>query len=118
MKTVKRGEVHLVKPDPAAVGKEQQKQRPYGVVSNDVLNATAGLVVVCPITDAEGKKPDVIHILAKQREGGLVKESIILCEQMKAVDVERLIEKFGNLEAETMRKIDAGLRLVLNLQRS
>lgn len=114
MITFKRGEVHEVKPDPS-IGKEIQKTRPCVIVSADVLNLHSGLAVVCPVTDAGDKKPDIIHILAQEGEGGLTKDSIVLCEQVKAVDQDRLLEKLGNLEAETMRKIDAGLKTVLSL---
>jgi mRNA interferase MazF len=114
MSTFKRGEVHDEKPDPS-IGKEIQKTRPCVIVSADTVNVNSGLAVVCPLTDATGKKPDIIHILAQKGEGGLTKDSIVLCEQVKAVDQERLLEKLGNLEAETMRKIDAGLKTVLNL---
>jgi mRNA interferase MazF len=74
--------------------------------------------VVCPITDAAGKTPDVIHVAVTEKEGGLEKDSIVLCDQVKAVDQIRLVEKKGNLDAATMKKIDTGLRLLLNLHKS
>ena len=117
MSNFKRGEVHLVKLDPS-VGKEIQKIRPCIIVSNDVANAKSDLVVVCPITGAAGKTPDVIHLAVTEKEGGLEKASIVLCDQVKAVDQVRLVEKKGNLDAGTMKKIDIGLRLLLNLHKS
>ncbi|MGB2870087.1 MAG: type II toxin-antitoxin system PemK/MazF family toxin [Bacteroidota bacterium] len=114
MNTIQRGEVYEVKPDPS-VGKEIQKSRPCVVVSSNVLNIESNLAVVCPATDAAGKTADVIHVLAKSGDGGLTKDSIILCDQVKAVDQLRLTGKLGNLPAETMKKIDRGLRAVLNL---
>jgi mRNA interferase MazF len=117
MSNFKRGEVHLVKPDPS-IGKKIQKTRPCVIVSNDVANSKSDLVVVCPITDAAGKTPDVIHVAVKEKEGGLEKDSIVLCDQVKAVDQIRLVEKKGNLDADTMKKIDIGLRLLLNLHKN
>jgi len=59
--------------------------------------------------------PDIIHILVPKGEGGASKESIVLCDQVKAVDQDRLIEKRGNLKPDTLHKIDRGLRTVLEL---
>jgi mRNA interferase MazF len=115
MSKIQRGEVYDVMPDPS-VGKEIQKKRPCVVVSSNTLNALSGLAVVCPITDGAGKKSDIIHIALPRGEGGATKDSIVLCDQVKSVDEERLVAKRGNLNAETMHKIDQGLREVLSLQ--
>jgi mRNA interferase MazF len=114
MISVRRGEVYDVMPAPS-VGKEIQKKRPCAVVSSNTVNEHAGLVVVCPITEGLGLPADLIHIAVGRGEGGTTKDSIVLCEQIKAVDQERLTEKRGNLKGETMQKIDKGLRAVLNL---
>jgi len=114
MTGVRRGEVYDVKPDPS-IGKEIQKTRPCVVVSADIFNQYAGLVVVCPLTEGMYLSPDVIHIAVNKGQGGTTKDSIVLCDQVKAVDQEQLMEKRGNVNAETMQKIDKGLRSVLNL---
>ncbi len=114
MNSVQRGEVYIVKPDPS-IGKEIQKKRMCVIVSSNILNATAGLAIVCPITEGMGKQADLIHIAILKGEGGSTKDCIVLCEQVKAVDEERLIEKRGNLSAGIMHKIDNGLRQVLSL---
>lgn len=114
MSSIQRGEVYTVMPDPS-VGKEIEKKRPCVIVSANMVNAFAGLSVVCPITEGVGKESDIIHIAIKKGEGGATKDSIVLCEQVKAVDEDRLIEKRGNLKAEIMHKIDNGLRQVLSL---
>ncbi|MGA9405832.1 MAG: type II toxin-antitoxin system PemK/MazF family toxin [Bacteroidota bacterium] len=114
MSGIQRGEVYDVMPDPS-VGKEIQKKRPCVVVSSNTVNEFSGLTIVCPITDGVGKKADVIHILIRKGEGGTTKDSIVLCEQVKAVDEGRLVEKRGNLNASIMHKIDVGLRTALSL---
>lgn len=114
MSNIQRGEVYDVMPDPS-IGKEIQKKRPCVVVSSNIVNANSGLTVVCPITEGIGKEADIIHIAIRKGEGGSTKDCIVLCEQVKAVDEDRLVEKRGNLGAETMHKIDNGLRQVLSL---
>ena len=114
MNTVHRGELYDVKPDPS-VGKEIQKTRPCVIVSADVFNEYSGLAVVCPLTEGMHLSADLIHIAVNKGQGGTTKDSIVLCDQVKAVDQERLMAKRGNFDAVTMQKIDRGLRSVLNL---
>jgi mRNA interferase MazF len=114
MGTIKRGEVYCVKPDPS-VGKEILKNRPCVVVSSDIVNDNAGIIVVCPITEGIHLEENIIHIAVAKGEGGTTKDSIVLCEQIKAVDDGRLMEKKGNLLSGTMQKIDKGLREILLL---
>ena len=115
MSAIQRGEVYRVVPDPS-VGKEIQKTRPCVVVSSNIMNAASNLAIVCPITEGMGLKFDVIHIEIKNGEGGATKECVALCDQVKAVDQGRLMEKLGNLKADTMQRIDKGLKEVMNLR--
>lgn len=112
--SVQRGEVYEVHPDPS-VGKEIQKKRPCIVVSDNVFNASSPLAVVVPLTDAAGKSPDVLHVGVLRKEGGLSKDSIALCDQLKAVDQTRIDQKLGNISADTMAKITLGIKRVLSL---
>jgi mRNA interferase MazF len=114
MSTVRRGELYDVRPDPS-VGKEIQKTRPCVIVSADVFNQRSGLAVVCPLTEGIHLSADLIHIAVNKGQGGTTKDSIVLCDQVKAVDQERLMAKRGNIDAATMEKIDKGLRSVLSL---
>lgn len=108
-----RGEVYSVDLNPT-VGGEIQKHRPAVVVSSNPFNAAASIVVICPITDATGKTSP-IHIAVLRGEGGLQKDSVVHCGQLRAVDASRFDNKLGNLPAEKMREIDKGLKLVLSL---
>jgi mRNA interferase MazF len=106
-----KGEVHLVDLEPTRGG-EMQKTRPAVIVSNNVINGVGAMVVVCPITDSTGKKSP-IHILVPEKEGGLTKESVVHCAQIRAVDRLRLYEKLGHLSADTMRQVETGIKYVL-----
>ena len=117
MNEVQRGEVYMVKPDPSNVGKEILKQRPCVVVSSSIVNINAGIVVVCPITEGVGVSASMIHVPLEKGEGGMKKDSIILCEQIKAVDDERILEKTGNIRAEIMQQVDSALIAILNLHK-
>ncbi|MFH0992708.1 MAG: type II toxin-antitoxin system PemK/MazF family toxin [bacterium] len=106
-----KGEVHLVDLNPT-VGGEIKKIRPAVIVSNNVINASYPVVVVCPITDSTGKKSP-IHILLSEKEGGLKKESVVHCGQIRTLDKNRLLEKLGNISAEKMCEIETGIKYVL-----
>ena len=112
--SMKRGAVYLVRPAPA-IGHEQQKTRPCVIVSADPVNDNSPLVVVCPITEGVKLTATILHIPLAKGEGGTTKDSIILCNQVKAVDKVRLMERMGSLKPETMAAIDRGLRALLSL---
>ncbi len=112
--SMKRGEVYQVRPDPA-IGHEQQKTRPCVIVSADPVNDNSPLVVVCPITEGVKLTATILHIPIAKGEGGTTKDSIVLCNQVKAVDKVRLMERMGTLTLETMSKLDSGLRALLSL---
>ena len=111
---IQRGEVYEVYPDPSD-GKEIQKKRSCIIVSSNILNSSSPLATVVPLTDSVGKSPDILHVYVSMKEGGLTKDSIALCNQVKAVDQTRIDTKLGNLQKTTMEKIDKGLRQVLAL---
>jgi mRNA interferase MazF len=100
--SIQRGEVYEVYPD-LSVGQEIEKKRPCVIVSSNIINNSSPLAVVVPYVDVPRK------------EGGLSKDSLALCDQVKALDQMRIDQKLGNLQADTMSKIDKGLRQVLSL---
>ncbi|QEO10489.1 type II toxin-antitoxin system PemK/MazF family toxin [Protaetiibacter larvae] len=115
---VRRGAVVLVLLDPA-VGSEQGKTRPAVVVSTDAANAAAlfhqrGVVTVVPVTsNVERILP--IHVLLPRADTGLPIESKAQPEQVRAVDVTRVVRSFNVLRGETMAAVDEALRLHLGL---
>jgi mRNA interferase MazF len=112
--SIQRGEVYEVYPDPS-VGREIEKKRPCVIVSSNIINNSSPLAVVVPLTDASGKLSDILHVDVPRKEGGLSKDSLALCDQVKAIDQMRIDQKLGNLQPDTMAKIDKGLRQVLAL---
>lgn len=112
---VKRGDVCLVDFNPTR-GHEIYKQRPAVVVSNNRFNETSGLCVVCPVTDAFGKT-STVHIPIAKGEGGLRKDSVAHCGQLRMIDQEeRIMRRIGTLSPVKMKAIEFGLRLVLDLR--
>ena len=112
-----RGMIVEVDLDPV-VGHEQGRSRPCVVVQNDAGNRFSSMTIVVPITDATHiRMPSSIYVLAKKGDGGLRKDSIILGDQIRAVDLVRVRRMIGVLSPETMTAVDRALLISLGLAR-
>ena len=108
-----RGEVWLASLNPTR-GHEQAGVRPVVVVSEDTFNhGPAGLVVIVPMTTTW--RGIFLHILVNPPEGGLRRQSVIKCEDIRSISLERLIEQWGMLSAATMAVVEDRLRILLQL---
>jgi mRNA interferase MazF len=73
-------------------------------------------VIVAVITVAEHvPKLPPTWIYVPKGEGGLEKDSYVLCHQIRTVDEARLGEISGQLSAKTMNEVDEALRISLGL---
>ena len=108
-----RGEVWLADLNPTR-GHEQAGRRPVLVVSEDLFNrGPAGLVVVLPLTSTVRGVP--LHVSVQPPEGGLKSESAILCDVVRSVPVERLVDRWGTVGHSTMAAVEDRLRILLRL---
>jgi mRNA interferase MazF len=109
----KRGEVWVATLDPVA-GHEQAGRRPVLVISVDAFNANpAELATVLPITT--NKRQVMGRIAVRPPNGGLASESRVICEQCRTVSHERLVQRLGMLDADTIAQVSDSLRIVLGL---
>lgn len=110
-----RGMVVEVSLDPV-VGHEQGRTRPCVIVQNDVGNRYASTSIIVPLTNASHiKVPSPIYVLIAKGDGGTIKDSYALCDQIRTVDQRRFRSVYGALSAETMTRIDAALLISLGL---
>lgn len=92
-----------------------RKTRPCVVVQRDAANRGGRTTIVCPLTDAAGKHPSTLLIAIPAGVGGTSKESLVVCSHIRTVDNVRLSETVGVVPPELMKRVDAGLRAVLDL---
>jgi mRNA interferase MazF len=86
------------------------------VVQNDVGNRVSKRTIIVPITGAEHiSRPFPLHVRIPAGEGGLTKESIALCDQIRVIDKVRIVRSMGNVSRFTMEKLDAALKISLGL---
>jgi mRNA interferase MazF len=95
-----------------AQGHEQGGTRPVLIVSVDQFNhGPGGLAITVPITRTERGIP--LHVPLDPPEGGLDAPSMILCEQLRCVSIERLHRRRGQVRPETLRAVLMRHRLLL-----
>lgn len=91
-------------------------RRPVLVIQSNVFNASRiGTVIVAAITSNVelARAPGNVRLDAKQSR--LQKESVVNVSQLATLDRRILTERVGPLSEELMRRVDAGLRLVLTV---
>jgi mRNA interferase MazF len=110
----RRGEVYLVAFDPT-VGSEIRKTRPAVVIQNDVGNRTAPITIVAALSSQIEEPLYPFEVLVQPREGGLAKRSVVLLNQIRTVDRERLIRRLGALTPATMHRVDRAIAISLGL---
>src|SRR3990172_5802571 len=111
----RRGEIRRISLDPVA-GREQAGDRPALIVSDDRLNASAaGLVIVVPLTRTRRAVPS--HVEINPPEGGVRETSYAMCEQVRAISIERLRDGPWGAPTSTalMSEVERLLRLLLGL---
>src|SRR3984957_11910471 len=99
------------------VGHEQGKTRPCVVVQNDAGNRFASTTVIVPLTGADRVKAlSPIYVPVKMGDGGVTKNSYILCDQIRVVDQSRFGRVYGALSPESMASLDVALLVSLGLE--
>ena len=111
--TPSRAEVWLAEMDPAR-GHEQAGTRPCVVMSADIFNrGQAHLAVLVPMTTRERRVR--FHVPVNPPEGGLRARSFVMCEALRSMSNERLVERWGTLTEATVARIEQMLRDLMEL---
>lgn len=98
-----QGDVWDVHLDPVVGHEERGQARPCLVLSTDHFNAARWVVVVVPMTSQLKSLNTRVRIPAGA--GGQPLESDILCEQIRAVDIHRLVERLGSVDRSTLESV-------------
>ncbi|MFW5978192.1 MAG: type II toxin-antitoxin system PemK/MazF family toxin [Halohasta sp.] len=111
--TVRRGDVAVVKLDPAE-GHALRKTRPAVVVQNDVGNENSSTTIVAPATGTHRGYP--FEMLVEADSSPFETDSSVRLDQIHVVSIEKRIHSvLGRLDAATMTDIDSALRLSIGL---
>ncbi len=114
MVEVRRGYVFYADLSPV-IGSEQGGVRPVLVVQNDVGNKYSPTVIVAAITSHIEKAKLPTHVELSSRVHGFERDSVILLEQLRTIDKQRLQQKVTELDDRTMSRVDEALKISLSL---
>lgn len=111
---IKRGEIYFADLSPV-VGSEQGGKRPVLIIQNNIGNKFSPTVIVAAITARISKSKLPTHVEVKAKDVDLIKDSVILMEQIRTIDKKRIIQKIGKLDSKTMEKVDEALLISVGL---
>ena len=111
---MKRGDVYYADLRPV-VGSEQGGIRPVLIIQNDVGNRHSPTIICAAITSKMNKAKLPTHIELPAERYHMVKDSVILLEQLRTIDKLRLKDKICHLDSSIMQKVDRALLICLAL---
>jgi len=112
---VRRGDIFYANLNPV-LGSEQGGQRPVLIIQNDVGNMYSPTTIVAAITSRIKRAKLPTHIELNAAHANLEKDSVVLLEQLRTIDKQRLMEKITHLDEETMAKVDRAIETSLGLR--
>jgi len=112
---VNRGDVYWARLG-TGEGSEQAGKRPAIIVSRDAINKFSPVVIIVPLSRRRDRK----HVYPSQIEvpagvSGLTSDSVVQCEQVRAIAKTRLIQPLGHLPGRVMAAINDCLKIALDL---
>jgi len=111
---IRRGDIYYADLRPV-VGSEQGGVRPVLIIQNDVGNKHSPTVICAAITSRMNKAKLPTHVELNTRRCAMIKDSVILLEQLRAIDKQRLKEKICHIDEELQQRVDEALMVSLEL---
>ncbi len=111
---IRRGDVYYADLRPV-IGSEQGGVRPVLVIQNDIGNRHSPTVIVAAITSKMNKAKLPTHVELDSSKYSMMKDSVILLEQLRTIDKRRLKDRVCHLDSEIMLRIRHALLISLEL---
>ncbi len=111
---IRRGDIYYADLRPV-IGSEQGGIRPVLIIQNDVGNKHSPTVICAAITSKMNKAKLPTHVELDSNKYDIMKDSVILLEQLRTIDKKRLKDKICHLDREILRKVDQALLVSLEL---
>ena len=110
----KRGEIYIVNFDPT-IGSEIKKTRPALIIQNNVANQYSPIVIVAAVTSKFDERLYPTEVLIPAKEGGLSAYSVVLLDQIRSIDKQRLMKRLGRIKSNTLARVDSALQISFGL---
>jgi len=114
---VKRGEIYFANLE-KGIGSEQNGVRPVLILQNDIGNMYSPTTIVALITSINKKMDLPVHVKLHKEVSKLPHDSVILLEQIRTIDKERLLQRVSQLDSKTMALINQRLLISLGVDTS
>ena len=111
---IHRGDIYYADLRPV-VGSEQGGVRPVLIIQNDIGNKHSPTVICAAITSQMNKAKLPTHVELDSSRYALVKDSVVLLEQLRTIDKRRLKDKVCHLDGDIMRRVNRALKVSLEL---
>ncbi len=112
--SVKRGDIYYADLRPV-VGSEQGGVRPVLIIQNDTGNKHSPTVICAAITSRMNKAKLPTHVELDSHRCEIVKDSVILLEQLRTIDKKRLKDKVCHIDSDILKRVDRALLVSLEL---
>ncbi len=111
---IRRGDIFYADLRPV-VGSEQGGVRPVLIIQNDVGNRHSPTVICAAITSKMNKAKLPTHVEIESGRYQIVRDSVILLEQLRTIDKRRLKDRVCHLDVEMLERVDKALQVSLEL---
>jgi len=111
---IRRGDIFYADLRPV-VGSEQGGVRPVLIIQNDTGNKHSPTVICAALTSKMNKAKLPTHVQIDAEKYGVIKDSVILLEQIRTIDKSRLKEKVCHLDNVILSKVNRALIISLAL---
>lgn len=111
---IRRGDIYYADLRPV-VGSEQGGIRPVLIIQNDIGNKHSPTVICAAITSRMNKAKLPTHVELDTKKCDMIKDSVILLEQLRTIDKQRLKEKICHIDEELQQEVDCALKVSLEL---
>ncbi len=98
---IRRGDIYSADLRPV-VGSEQGGVRPVLIIQNDVGNRHSPTVICAAITSRMNKAKLPTHVELNRGSCDMIRDSVILLEQVRTIDKQRLKEKICHIDGRTV----------------
>ena len=111
---IRRGDIYYADLRPV-VGSEQGGIRPVLIIQNDVGNRHSPTVICAAITSQMNKAKLPTHVELNTKRCDMIRDSVILLEQLRTIDKQRLKERICHIDDELLKDVDRALMISLEL---
>ena len=111
---IRRGDIYYADLRPV-VGSEQGGVRPVLIIQNDIGNKHSPTVICAAFTSKMNKAKLPTNVELNTKRCDMIRDSVILLEQLRTIDKQRLKERICHIDDELLKDVDRALMISLEL---